>query len=614
MAADSLFANVTSLTHFEDTNGSTTVTDVLGGTWSAMSGGPTISTAQYKWSTSSARLTGAGTITGPTGVAAFGTQDLCIEMWARADAGAGTSRCLFARGSGTTSLELWINSGGSLVVYGNNSALISVAGPASIVTADVWNHYGLTRYGNVWTCWFNGVAHSTVTYSGSLATTGTWDVGGPGAINRWIGYIDDFRLTIGNARYTAAFTPPTEAFGDSIYGNGGPLTCPMPTLSASGVSIIPTADFAGVMGSPTFSGYGGANADLSMPMATVAIVTGARGAVTMPMPYTTSVGHASTGDAAFILTMPSLEAVGYGGANADLTTSAYDATGTGTVTIWGHGTAELPAMTVSATGTVSTTGSGSPFLSMPMATLVGYGGALCSITLTGGYTTQATGLVGSVGNAAATLPLFELTATGTAQNHGSAEITMPALVATPSGTAYLILPGFTLTAIGTATVAVTYEAYALNLNHKEEPRKQPVDELTRYTNYPFDRIVRYKNSYYGMNSTGLYLLEGTTDAGEEIAWDFKTAMSDFGTTQNKTVEVAYFGGRMGPAATITLHVGEKGDEIYNYTTPRGAFVQNYRQAFGRGVKSRYYALEAAGSGDLTLDSITLNVATLARKV
>lgn len=101
-----------------------------------------------------------------------------------------------------------LTAGGSLVVYGNNSALISVAGPASIVTADVWSHYALTRYGNVWTCWFNGVAHSTVTYSGSLATTGTWDVGGPGAINRWIGYIDDFRLTIGNARYTAAFTPP----------------------------------------------------------------------------------------------------------------------------------------------------------------------------------------------------------------------------------------------------------------------------------------------------------------------------------------------------------------------------------------------------------------------
>ena len=152
MSADSLFANVISLAHFEDTNGSTTVTDVLGGTWAAMSGGPTISTAQYKWGASSARLTGAGTITGPSGVAAFGTQDLCIEMWARADAGAETTRCLFARGSGTTSLELWINGGGSLVVYGNNGALISVAGPASIVTADVQNHYALTRYGNVWTC------------------------------------------------------------------------------------------------------------------------------------------------------------------------------------------------------------------------------------------------------------------------------------------------------------------------------------------------------------------------------------------------------------------------------------------------------------------------------
>jgi hypothetical protein len=206
--------------------------------------------------------------------------------------------------------------------------------------------------------------------------------------------------------------------------------------------------------------------------------------------------------------------------------------------------------------------------------------------------------------------MLEVTMDATAENWGSIDAVLPAITTGNHGSIWALLPGITATLVGTATVTATYEAYALNLKHNAEGP----DELTRYTNYPFDRIVRYKNSYFGMNSTGLYLLEGTTDDGTAIAFDVKTHKTDFGSPQKKTVEYAYFGGRMGAAATVTLHVGETSSEAYAYTTPRGATAQNYRQPFGRGIKNRYYALEAAGSGDLTIDSITLNVATLARKV
>lgn len=176
-------------------------------------------------------------------------------------------------------------------------------------------------------------------------------------------------------------------------------------------------------------------------------------------------------------------------------------------------------------------------------------------------------------------------------------------------------PSARLVAVGHAVVAVSYEAYSLNLKHQDADSP---DELTHYTNYPFDRIVRYKNSYYGMNATGLYLLEGTTDFAEPaptlVPWAFKTAMTDFELPNLKTVNWAYFGGRMGPAATISIHYGDTGEQNYAYTTPRGASAQNYRQPFGRGIKSRYYAFEAEGAGVLSLDSILFDVAKMARKV
>ena len=161
---------------------------------------------------------------------------------------------------------------------------------------------------------------------------------------------------------------------------------------------------------------------------------------------------------------------------------------------------------------------------------------------------------------------------------------------------------------------MTYLAYALNLNHGAAKGKSPVDELTRYTNFPFNRIVRYKDKYYGVNATDLYLLEGTTDDGDDITWEFKTHITEFDSPKIKTVEYAYFGGRLGPGATVELSVGEKADISYTYTTPRGITAQNYRQPFGRGAKARYFALGASGSDTMTLDSMELIVTELSRRI
>ena len=144
------------------------------------------------------------------------------------------------------------------------------------------------------------------------------------------------------------------------------------------------------------------------------------------------------------------------------------------------------------------------------------------------------------------------------------------------------------------------------------------DEMTRYTNFPFTHIVRFQGSYFGVNSTGLYLLEGTTDHASPtptaIAWSWKTAMTDFGSPFIKTVVSAYFHGRLGAEATIQLHVGEDGPKTYEYETVRSDTAKNYRQVFGRGIKARYYALGAAGDDTLALDGIEFNTLNTTRRI
>jgi len=373
------------------------------------------------------------------------------------------------------------------------------------------------------------------------------------------------------------------------------ITAPSPTIVArigGSASIVATSQ------PPQLSVFGGANIALAAPS-----------------PVFAAVVRDSTGKNACTFTAPSPTLVVWGGANIELEAPAPVLAVTATGTNWGQADLIGTVPTVSASVTVSATAD--ILVAAPSPNLIGYGGAVISITIDGGSTVVSTGITGGVGAVEITAPLFELVAAGTAQSYGSAHLLAPSPRMGATAQAYLIAPGATLVAIGSATVALTYEAYALNLNHK--PRGQETnDELTRFTNYPFDKIVRYQNSYFGVNSTGLYLLEGTTDYASPTAtavpYSVKTKLTDFGTEQMKTPESAVFGGRLGPEATVTVYTGETEDDVYAYTTPRGTDVQNYRQKFGKGLKARYYAFGIAGSGALTLDTVSFDIAKLKRRI
>ena len=85
-------------------------------------------------------------------------------------------------------------------------------------TQNVWQHIALTRSGNTYTFWLNGVAASTTTNSNGPATASRVLAIGLNAYNAsptstqfFTGYIDDLRITKGQALYTSNFTPPAQS-------------------------------------------------------------------------------------------------------------------------------------------------------------------------------------------------------------------------------------------------------------------------------------------------------------------------------------------------------------------------------------------------------------------
>lgn len=219
---DPHWANVSSLLHFEGPNGSTTFTDERPNTWTAFNDAK-ISTAQFKFGTSSGAWDGSGDyISTPFSTALnISTGDFTYEAFIRPNLGTdgnigsqrdsgATGWALEARGDGAVWLRAMIN--------GSYSDL-RITTPPGVLTPGVWQHVALTRNGNLFTIWVNGVSSGTLTSSGALDNNG----GAPlrigrsqqGSENDYNGFMDEFRLTKGICRYTSTFTPPSAPFPNS---------------------------------------------------------------------------------------------------------------------------------------------------------------------------------------------------------------------------------------------------------------------------------------------------------------------------------------------------------------------------------------------------------------
>lgn len=363
------------------------------------------------------------------------------------------------------------------------------------------------------------------------------------------------------------------------------------------------ADLAPPMAS--MSAKFGGSALLSPPSPSVRLFLGAVVRASPGMGKLYSAGHDSTGENAAALTAPRPTLTATGGANAKLTAPRPVMGITGTFTNAARAALTAPSPALDASGTVSETGSFSPYIGSPMATLIGYGGAVSAVSAPMPRL-QISGTLGGIASVAMVCPLFELTAGGHAENRGSAHLIapMPGLGATIQ--TYMMAPMAKLMAIGSAVVEVTYEAYAINLNHAPG-NQEPVDEVTHYTNFPFNGIVRYQSSYYGWGADGLYLLEGAMDDANEIPYAVRTCIDDFKLTNKKNVVSAYFAGRIGPDMTVTLYAGEDGQASYDYHTANGPQARTHREKFARGVIDRYFAIGVSGKGALELADIELEI-------
>lgn len=211
------FTSVTSLLHFDGTNGSTTFTDSAGSprTWTA-SGNAQLSTTSPKFGTACLLLDGTGGyISSTSNLATSGFPgDFTVEAWVRPDITAGSGfRAIITPGSVTGGFVFGLNNGAAY--HGRFGVAVDTQG-TTVLSTSAYTHVAVCRSGTNVRLFVDGVQDGATFANGvAYPNASALIYIGTGAGQFFDGRIDDLRITRGVARYTANFTPPTAAFPDS---------------------------------------------------------------------------------------------------------------------------------------------------------------------------------------------------------------------------------------------------------------------------------------------------------------------------------------------------------------------------------------------------------------
>jgi len=227
------FGKVVLLMHADGADGSASFVDSSSRASSISVGGnANLTTAQSKFGGASASFDGTGDYLSISPSALdFGTGDFTIEGWFYLSSAGSEYRFLYHQHWGSAYMSIRFgNSGfGARLQFGIDDTTLPGVYSSALTQSSLlngWHHVALTRGGGVVRAFLDGTlltlrnnnytGPSVTSWSDASNIVGTTDgnVSTAGAA-AWLGYLDEFRITKGVARYTADFIAPATKFADS---------------------------------------------------------------------------------------------------------------------------------------------------------------------------------------------------------------------------------------------------------------------------------------------------------------------------------------------------------------------------------------------------------------
>jgi len=216
---DVYFPQTELLLPFDGVNGATTTSDLSNKNHTLTFGGTAqLSTAQSKFGGTSLLLDGNSDYVnagGSNSSFTWGTSDFTIECWIYLNS-IGAYENIFSHSSPSAGIEWGLDGSSGFKIYmGGGSWFVNgTVTSSSGISTGQWIHVALVRNGSNFDTYVNGTKGGTTASSATSisAPSNNPYIGCNRGTGGFIdGYIDDFRITIGRARYTSSFTAPTTA-------------------------------------------------------------------------------------------------------------------------------------------------------------------------------------------------------------------------------------------------------------------------------------------------------------------------------------------------------------------------------------------------------------------
>ena len=211
------FPKVKLLLPFDGSNGATSTTDNSNANNTvSFAGTAQISTAQSKFGASSLLLDGNSDYLEVTNSELdLGGATCTIEFWVYLLGGIGSLITFYSDYSGASSGISIEKTTGNVVKVNMSGDGADITGTTTMSTGQ-WYHIAFSGSDGSYKLFLNGTqegstATGSITDGHDTKKIGVFWYSGGGYLRYWNGYLDDFRITKGLARYTSNFTPPTSA-------------------------------------------------------------------------------------------------------------------------------------------------------------------------------------------------------------------------------------------------------------------------------------------------------------------------------------------------------------------------------------------------------------------
>jgi hypothetical protein len=229
--------------HMDGADGSTTFTDKSASAHAVTpQADAQIDTAQSKFGGASCLLDGTGDYLsiGDHADWAFGAGDFTVDFWFKLN-DTSDNRPFFRQYANSNNYINFTKTNIDKILIDVASGGFSIANyytEALSWDTTSWHHLALVRYGTSILIFLDGQSQS-LTAVQAVGSSSFPDVAAAFTIGVWGGYylngwIDEFRISKGIARWTGNFTPPTSAYvspNDREYS--AELVCPIPTMAGS---------------------------------------------------------------------------------------------------------------------------------------------------------------------------------------------------------------------------------------------------------------------------------------------------------------------------------------------------------------------------------------------